>query len=383
MSGVRMWGRVGLGSFIMVSLCLAGAFAQPGALVPGGLPQGAAVQDSAYPSGELAEFSPEELRAIGVYDFANRSVVNISTRSVPRDITALFDNVVEGAGSGAVLDQSGHILTNHHVIANFEEIRVTLFNGQSFEAKVVGADPANDIAVLKIEAPAELLLPIVLGESTRLRVGQKVYAIGNPFGLERTMTEGIISSLNRTLPVSGTERTMKSIIQVDAALNRGNSGGPLLNSRGEVIGMNTAIASAVGENSGVGFAIPANTIRRVVPQLIEQGRVVRATLGIERTWTAPDGLAIAVLVTGGPAEKAGLRGIRVVISERRQGPFIYRSRGLDFDYADRILAVDGTRVTNFDELLTVIESKRPGDVVELTILREGQTGTVTIELGEE
>ena len=245
---------------------------------------------------ELEEFTPEERRAIQVYEQTNRSVVNISTRSVPRDITALFDQVVEGAGSGAILDQRGHILTNHHVIAEFEEIRVTLFNGQSFEAKVVGSDPPNDIAILKIEAPAEQLLPITVGESSRLRVGQKVYAIGNPFGLERTMTEGIISSLNRTLPVRGTERTMKSIIQVDAALNRGNSGGPLLNSRGEVIGMNTAIASSVGESSGVGFAIPANTIRRVVPQLIEQGRVVRATLGIERTWTAPEGLAIAVLV---------------------------------------------------------------------------------------
>ena len=331
----------------------------------------------------LEEFTPEERRAILVYDRANRSVVNISTRSVPRDISALFDQPVEGAGSGAILDQAGHILTNHHVIAEFQEIRVTLFNGQSFDAKVVGSDPANDIAVLKIEAPPEMLLPIVLGESSRLRVGQKVYAIGNPFGLERTMTEGIVSSLNRTLPVRGTERTMKSIVQIDAALNRGNSGGPLLNSRAEVIGMNTAIASAVGENSGVGFAIPANTIRRVVPQLIEQGRVVRATLGIERTWTAPDGLAIAVLVGGGPAEKAGLRAIRVVISERRQGPFIYRSRGLDFDYADRILAVDGVRVTNFDELLTIVENKRPGDSVELTILREGQPLGVSVTLGEE
>ena len=332
---------------------------------------------------ELEEFTPEERRAIQVYEQTNRSVVNISTRSVPRDITALFDQVVEGAGSGAILDQRGHILTNHHVIAEFEEIRVTLFNGQSFEAKVVGSDPPNDIAILKIEAPAEQLLPITVGESSRLRVGQKVYAIGNPFGLERTMTEGIISSLNRTLPVRGTERTMKSIIQVDAALNRGNSGGPLLNSRGEVIGMNTAIASSVGESSGVGFAIPANTIRRVVPQLIEQGRVVRATLGIERTWTAPEGLAIAVLVSGGPAEEAGLRGVRVVISERRQGPFIYRSRGLDFDYADRILAVDGVRVANFDELLTVVEDKRPGDTVELMIVREGQTGTIPVTLGEE
>ena len=332
---------------------------------------------------DLSQFAPEERTAIRVYEATNRSVVNISTRSLPRDAFMVFDQVVEGAGSGSILDPQGHILTNHHVIAGSEEVRVTLFNGEGYPARIVGSDPANDIAVLKIEAPVSSLFPINLGESSRLRVGQKVYAIGNPFGLERTMTEGIISSVNRTLPAKGTERTMKSIIPVDAALNPGNSGGPLIDSRGEVIGMNTAIASRVGENTGVGFAIPANTIRRVVPQLIEHGKVVRADLGIERTWSAPEGLGVAILIPGGAAEMAGLRGVRVVIQQRRQGPFVYQSRALDFDYADRILAVDGQRVSNFDELLTVVEARNPGDTVELSIVREGRQIIVPVELGVE
>jgi len=332
---------------------------------------------------DLAQFAPEERTAIRVYERVNRSVVNISTKTLPRDPFLVFDQAVEGAGSGAVLDLLGHVLTNHHVIAGSNEVRVTLFNGESFEARVVGSDPPNDIAVLKIEAPETSLIPVVGGDSSGLRVGQRIYAIGNPFGLERTMTEGIISSLNRTLPIRGTERTMKSIIQIDAALNRGNSGGPLLNSRGEMVGMNTAIASSIGENSGVGFAIPIGTIRRVVPQLIETGRVVRADLGIERTWSAPEGLGIAILVPKGAAATAGLRGVRAVVRQRRQGPFVYQSPILDFDFADRILAIDGQRVANFDQLLTIVEARRPGDTVEVTILREGQTLVVPIQLGEE
>ncbi|HAN98926.1 MAG TPA: serine protease [Planctomycetaceae bacterium] len=361
----------------LATLMLSGtAFAQVGTVGP----PATAVRRSDQ---DLARFSPEERTAIRVYERVNRSVVNISTRSLPRDAFLVFDQAVEGAGSGSVLDLQGHILTNHHVINGADEIRVTLYDGSSFPAAVVGSDPPNDIAVLKIDAPETSLIPVAAGESSDLRVGQRIYAIGNPFGLERTMTEGIISSLNRTLPVRGTERTMKSIIQIDAALNRGNSGGPLIDSRGEVVGMNTAIASSVGENSGVGFAIPISTIRRVVPQLIERGKVVRADLGIERTWSAPDGLGIAILVPGGAAEKAGLRGVRVVVRQRRQGPFIYQTPVLDFDSADRILAIDGRRVANFDELLTAVESHQPGEEAVVTILREGAALDVPITLGQE
>ena len=211
-------------------------------------------------------FSAEEKVNISVYETVNRGVVNITTRMARQDSFFFFESQApEGAGSGSVLDKKGHILTNFHVIEDAKSARVTLFNNESFPAQPVGADPDNDIAVLKIDAPPEMLFPIELGDSSGLRVGQKIFAIGNPFGLERTMTVGIVSSLNRQIP-SRNRREMKSIIQIDAALNSGNSGGPLLDSRSQLVGMNTAILSpsGAGENTGVGFAIPEATIRRVL-----------------------------------------------------------------------------------------------------------------------
>ena len=206
----------------------------------------------------------------------------------------------EGAGSGFLLDKHGHILTNNHVVEGARRIEVTLSDGKSYEARLVGGDASNDMAVIKIDAPADSLFPIALGNSGELRVGQKVLAIGNPFGLERTLTIGIISSLNRSLPTR-TGRTIKSMIQIDAAINPGNSGGPLLDSRGRVIGMNTAIASKTGQNTGVGFAIPINTIARIVPQLIKDGRVIRPDIGIERVYETDEGVLVASVTAGGPA----------------------------------------------------------------------------------
>jgi S1-C subfamily serine protease len=233
--------------------------------------------------------------------------------------------------------------------------------------------------VLKVNAPAEMLAPIQLGDSSRLRVGQLVFAIGNPFGLERTMTTGIISSLNRSLPTrSG--RTMKSIIQIDAALNRGNSGGPLIDSRGRLIGMNTAIASSTGENTGVGFAIPADTIKRVAAQLIENGKVIRPETGISRVFQSEQGLVIATLVPGSPAEQAGLRGFKVVRETRRRGPFTYEERRIDRSQADIIVAVDGEKVTTADSFLTLIERHRPGDRAVLTLFRDGELVEVSVTL---
>jgi S1-C subfamily serine protease len=244
----------------------------------------------------------------------------------------------------------------------------------------VGYDPPNDIAIIKINAAAETLSPIVLGDSSRLRVGQSVYAIGNPFGLERTMTTGIISSLNRSLPTRG-GRTMKSIIQIDAALNRGNSGGPLIDSRGRLIGMNTAIASSTGENTGVGFAIPVDTIKRVAAQLIADGKVIRPEAGISRVFQSEDGLVIATLVPGGPAEQAGLRGFRIVRETQRRGPFSYEQRKIDRSAADKIVAVDGEKISTADEFLSLIERHRPGERAVLTIVREGQVLDVGVVLG--
>jgi len=327
------------------------------------------------------EFTDAERINISVYDNVNRSVVNITTLIVRPDVFLMLEPS-EGAGSGSVLDQAGHVLTNYHVIEGAKQIRVTLFNGETYDAKLVGADPVYDIAVLQIDAPRESLFPVQLGESSLLRVGQHVFAIGNPFGLERTMTTGIISSLNRSLP-SRNGRTMKSIIQIDAALNRGNSGGPLLDSRSRLIGMNTAIASRSGENTGVGFAIPVNTIARVVPQLIQNGRVIRPDLGITRVLQTDQGLVIATLTPEGPAERAGLRGFRIVKNQRRFGPFLSEEVQIDRNYADLILALDGQPVKSADDLLSAIERRQPGDEVVVTVLREGRQVNVGVVLGAE
>jgi len=219
-------------------------------------------------------FTPEETTNIAVYDGVNRSVVNINTKATVAAGFFMMEVPSEGAGSGIVLDREGHILTNYHVIEGAREIQMLLHDGSAHEARVVGVDPATDTAVLRVSAPVELLEPVAFGTSHDLRVGQRVFAIGNPFGLERTLTTGIISSLNRSLPTK-TGRTIKSIIQTDAAINPGNSGGPLLDSGGRLIGMTTAIASRTGQSSGVGFAIPVGTLRRIVPQLIAQGRASR------------------------------------------------------------------------------------------------------------
>ena len=328
-----------------------------------------------------ADLTPEERTNIAVYERSHRSVVNITTRT-SRDALLLFEVSAEGSGSGTVIDEQGHILTNHHVIEGSQRIKVTLFSGETFDAVVVGYDPPNDIAIIKIDAPKEQLFPVDFGTSKGLRVGQHIYAIGNPFGLEGTLTRGIISSLNRSLP-SKDGRTLKSIIQIDAALNRGNSGGPLLNSRGLLIGMNTAIASSTGENTGVGFAIPADTIRRVAAQLIEFGRVTRASLGITRVYQNDSGLLIATMSKGGPAELAGLRGFRVVKETKRRGPFSYEDKSIDRSYADRIVAVDAENVRTADDLLNAIESKRPGEEVALRIIRDGRETVVRVRLGAE
>ncbi len=268
------------------------------------------------------DLTPDERINVAVYDNVNRSVVNIVTKIPGSAGFLMFDNSQEGAGSGSVLDKRGNILTNYHVIEGANEIEVTLFDGSPHEAHVVGRDISSDVAVLHIEAPAESLFPVHFGDSTRLRVGQRVFAIGNPFGLERTLTTGIISSLNRTLPARN-NRSIKSVIQTDAAINPGNSGGPLLDTHGRLIGMNTAIASRSGQNSGVGFAIPVSMIARVATQLIDSPlhKVIRPETGITRVYQpeAGRGLYIATMAPGGPAEQAGLRGFKIVKQRSARG----------------------------------------------------------------
>jgi S1-C subfamily serine protease len=344
----------------------------------------APVRPSAPPAGPAADdrLTPEERVNVAVYENVNRSVVNINTKTVRNDAFFFLDVEIpsEGAGSGSVLDKQGHILTNFHVVDGARAIEVTLYDGKSYEGHLVGKDESNDVAVVKINAPPESLLPVTIGDSTRLRVGQRVFAIGNPFGLERTLTTGIISSVNRTLPTRN-HRTIKSIIQIDAAINPGNSGGPLLDSGGRLIGMNTAIASATGQSAGVGFAIPVANISRVVPQLIERGHVIRPDAGITRVLETEHGLMIATRAAGGPAERAGLRGFRIVKQRRRQGPFNYETQTIDRNAADMIVAVDGEKVTTASDFLSLVEAKQPGDEVTITVLRGGQPVDVRVQLG--
>jgi len=326
-------------------------------------------------------FAPEERTNIAVYEAVNRSVVNINTKSTVATGLLLIEVPSDGAGSGIVLDKRGHVLTNFHVVDGAKEIQVLLFDGSSHAAALVGADPETDVAVLRVDAPADLLQPVVFGTSNDLRVGQRVFAIGNPFGLERTLTTGIISSLNRSLPMrTRTDRTIKSIIQTDAAINPGNSGGPLLDSGAKLIGMNTAIASRTGQSAGVGFAIPVGTLARVVPQLISRGRVIRPDAGIAQVHQSDAGLVVASLTPSGPAERAGVRGFRVVRERRRQGPFVVETERVDRSGADLIVAVAGQAVRTADDFLSAVESKNPGEHVLLTVRREGHSLDIPLVL---
>ncbi|QGQ32670.1 trypsin-like serine protease [Gimesia maris] len=308
--------------------------------------------------------SPEEEINVSVYEKLNKSVVHITTKSTKTDGFFLLEYDTEGAGSGAIIDQAGHILTNYHVIEDAQQVNVTLFNGKSYTAKFVGADAINDIAVIKIEEDAGILKPVTIADSSKLKVGQRVFAIGNPFGLERTMTCGIISSLNRSLKLRG-NRTIKSIIQIDAAVNPGNSGGPLINSHGQLIGINTAIASNTGQSSGVGFAIPSNLVSRVVPQLLTHGHMIHPEIGIQRVYETEQGLLVAKLTPGGPAETAGIRGPKIV----RQRRGLITIERVDRGAADLIVAVDSRPVKTASDFLDYIESKKPGDTVTVSVLR--------------
>lgn len=334
------------------------------------------ISDRSFPARESPfnsqGLTPDEAVNVAVYEQCNRSVVNISTLGIRTDRFFMMTLPEEGSGSGAILDKAGHILTNFHVIERARQVNVTLFNEETLPAKLVGADPVNDIAIIKIDAPEDQLFPIPLGNSDHLRVGMRVFPLGNPFGLERTMGQGIISSLNRTLEVQR-NWVIKSIIQIDASINPGNSGGPLLDTHGRLIGMNTAIASRVEQSAGIGFAIPVNLIKRVVPELIKQGKVIRGDVGITHVTITDKGLRVARLAPGGPAEVAGIKGPSVT----RRGLVAIEDRGA----ADVIVAVNGQPVASAAEFLGYIESKKPGDVVEISVLRKGEVVKVPVKLG--
>jgi len=358
-----------------------GQRAAPGKAPPGILRSGNASPD------RRPNLTTEEQINIRVYDEVSRSVVHIDTRSVQVDSFFLQTRETQGIGSGAVIDKQGHIITNYHVVDGARKIDVTLVSSQSYPARLVGKDKEHDIAVLRIEAPSEELFPIQMGASKQLRVGQRVYALGNPFGWDGTLTTGIISSLNRDLPSRVEGRVMQSLIQTDAAMNPGNSGGPLLDTGARMVGMCMAIETRTGQNTGVGFAIPIDRIQQVLPDLIATGHVVRADIGITHVMEtnsmqgAIRGLLVARLMPGGPAERAGLRGFRKVVERHRQGGLIYETETIDRSHADRILAVDGEPMRTGMRFRDKIWEYRPGDKVTLTIVREGRQIDVVVTLG--
>jgi len=326
----------------------------------------------------------DEQRNVSVYETANRSVVNIDTTIVQRDEFWMLQRQAEGSGSGAVIDKQGHIVTNYHVIDGItdlaQKIDVTLASNHTYPATYVGGDKEHDIAILKIDAPAEELFPISMGASDKLRVGQRVYAVGNPFGWDGTMTTGIISSLNRNLPSRVPGREMHSLIQTDAAMNPGNSGGPLLDSSARMIGMCVAISSRTGKNSGIGFAIPIDRIRSILPELINHGHVVRGDIGISHVMETGNGLIVARVTEGGPAARAGIKGFRVVVQRRQRGGFTFNETTIDRSQADRIVAVEGEEMRTGVQFQDKIWSHKPGETVTLTIVRAGRQLEVPLTL---
>ncbi len=330
----------------------------------------------AQPADVLKDLDPDERRNVQVYAAANKSVVNITTES---EASGFFgDETSTGSASGFIIDKKGHVLTNFHVVQGANSVRVRLFDGSAHEGRVIGFDASNDVAVLSIQVQADKLTPLTFGDSSMVLVGQKILALGNPFGLERTLTSGIVSSLDRSLKAKN-GRTIKGIIQTDAAINPGNSGGPLLNSKGQVIGMNTAIVSSVGQSAGISFAVPINSIARILPQLIANGKVIRADLGITRVYATGDGLLVLAVVDGGPAELAGIQPVRMRIEEIAPG-FIRKT--IDPDSADLIVAIEHKRVRTVEELLTEVEKHRPGQTIRVTVVRDGKPMDILVQLGQ-
>jgi len=319
------------------------------------------------------ELSAGEKSTIAVFREASPSVVHITVIAVQRDLFTLnLYQIPEGTGSGFVWDNSGNIITNFHVIQNADAAQVTLADQSNWKARRVGVAPDKDLAVLRIDAPANKLRAIPVGTSKDLQVGQSVFAIGNPFGLDQSLTTGVISALGREIE-SVTRRPIQGVIQTDAAINPGNSGGPLLDSAGRLIGVNTAIYSPSGASAGIGFAIPVDTVNRIVPELIRSGKVTRPGLGVQ---IAEDQLAerlgvtgvlVVEVVQGSAAAKAGLRPTRREASGRVR-------------LGDVITSVDGKKVESSNELFLMLEKYKVGDSINVSLLRDGKAVQVKVTL---
>ena len=325
---------------------------------------------------DYTQFSTDdEANNIEVFKRTSPSVVNITNARLVRSFYSLNpQQVPQGSGTGFIWDKQGHIVTNYHVVQQADRVLVTLQDGTTYDARPVGLDPSRDLAVLQIDAPGRELIPVIPGDSSQPEVGRNVIAIGNPFGLDTTMTVGVVSALGREID-SVNRRKIIDVIQTDAAINPGNSGGPLLNSLGQLVGVNTAIYSPSGASSGISFAIPVNTVKRVVPELIQYGRVQTPILGITRI-PQPDyyrqlwgieGVIVLDTLEGSAPARAGMRGLsRVDSGGIRLG--------------DVIIEVEGNAVRNEDDLAAIIEQKRPGDVVSVKTVRDNRLLEYEIEL---
>src|SRR5467141_104838 len=341
-----------------------------------------AAMETAPATAPTAELTDEEAVNVRVYRQAAPAVANIVTRMVEYDF--FFNPVpVEGAGSGFVIDSRGYILTNFHVVQEAQSIEATLGDQSRYAAKLIGADQRNDIALIKIEPRSRKLTVLPLGDSSALQVGQRALAIGNPFGFQSTLTTGVVSALGRTVQ-TGQTTFIDEAIQTDAAINRGNSGGPLLNSRGEVIGINTAIFTPSGTTAGIGFAIPINTAKQIASDLITDGRVHRAFIGVETLsvsgWLSEaldlpvkEGLLVERATKGGPAAAAGIQGGNRVAEAGMRKIAIG---------GDVITAIDNQKVASQLDVNLVLNHKRPGDNVTVTVYRGGKKMDIPVKLGE-
>jgi len=332
------------------------------------------------PAASIADpsLATDEQNNIDVYKATAPGVVYIQSTTTVRDFFGLYADAREGAGSGSIIDEQGDILTNYHVIADAEKLTVSFGSGKTYPAKVVGKDPDTDLAVIRLLEPAKEALTVVpLGDSDKLAVGQKVLAIGNPFGLDRTLTTGVISGLQRPIRAEN-GRQIEGAIQTDASINPGNSGGPLLDSHGRMIGINSQIESPSGASAGVGFAIPVNIAKRIVPQLVRNGSVQRPSLSItsrdvealgrQAQLPVSNGVLIWTVRAGGAAANAGLRGL----AQTEEG----------IELGDIIVGVDGEKIANNDDLYRVLDKHQIGDTVNVEVIRRGRNTTVPVRLTE-
>ncbi|NIB42907.1 trypsin-like serine protease [Pseudomaricurvus alkylphenolicus] len=326
---------------------------------------GAIIGLSAPISAKAAFSTDDEQNTIEVFRYASPAVVYVTNQAVVRDRYSFnLQTVPRGTGTGVIWDKNGYIITNYHVIEKANKITITMHDQSHWPAEVVGIAPSKDLAVLRIKAPKDKLQPLPLGDSGKLTVGNKVLAIGNPFGLDTTLTVGVVSALEREIK-SSNQRTIRNVIQTDAAINPGNSGGPLINSNGELIGINTAIYSPSGASVGIGFAIPINTVKSIVPSLIANGRLQRPSLGIEigpSHWARQYGVkGVPILAVGRntPAAQAGLKGVS-------------RTRWGSYQLGDVIIGLGSDVVENTDDLLSALEKHSPGQRVQVDLVRDGK-----------